>query len=75
MASSGMLKTSNPRSKAAKPADKAPKRKSAAQRFRELPLAERRKRLEVFFDDVQGQWEGGPKSGAVDYLIQLRRET
>jgi hypothetical protein len=70
-----MLKTSHPRSKAAKSVRKVPKRKSAAQRFRELPLAERRKRLEAFFDDVQAQWNGSPKSGAVDYLIQLRRES
>ena len=73
IASSGMSKTSHQRSQLAKAATKAAKRKSAAQRFRELPLAERRKRLDAFFDDVRNQWEGKPSTGAVEFLIKTRR--
>lgn len=73
IASSDMPKTSHQRSQPAKAATKAAKRKSAAQRFRELPLAERRKRLDAFFDDVRKQWEGTPSTGAVEFLIKTRR--
>ena len=69
-----MLKTSHPRSKAAKSVRKVAKRKSAAQRFRELPAEERNKRLEAFFDDVRGFWKDKPSTGAVDFLIKSRRE-
>lgn len=67
-------KASASSSKAAKTVRKATKRKTAAQRFNDLPAAERLKRLDAYFDDVKSQWEGSPKARVVDYLVQLRRE-
>jgi len=68
-----MTKTAVAKRKAAAPAAVTRKRKSAAQKFRELPEAERRKRLHAFIDEVDAFWKEKPDTGAVDLLIKLRR--
>jgi hypothetical protein len=50
-----------------------PKRKTAAQKFRDLPPAERKKRIAAFCDEVRGFWKGRPSTGSVDFLLKLRR--
>lgn len=47
--------------------------KSAAQRVRELPAAERRKRLHALMDEVEAFWKGKPDTGALAHLLKLRR--
>lgn len=49
------------------------KRKTAAQKFRELPEAERRKRVHTFLADTSEFWKGKPSTGSVDFLVKLRR--
>ena len=56
------------------PATVTPTRKTAAQKkFRELPPAERKKRITAFLDDVSEFWKGKPSTGSVDFLLKLRR--
>ncbi len=69
----GMTKTATAPRKAAAPASVAKKRRTAAQKFRELPEAERRKRIHAFIDEVSEFWKGKPSTGSVDFLIKLRR--
>ena len=68
-----MTKTGKAPRKTSAPAGVASKRKSAAQKFRELPEAERRRRITAFLDDIAEQWKGSPKTEAVKFLIKLRR--
>lgn len=57
----------------AMPATVTPTRKTAAHKFRDLPPAERKKRLTAFLDDVSEFWKGRPSTGSVDFLLKLRR--
>jgi hypothetical protein len=68
-----MIKTASSPKKAPAPVRLAKKRQTAAQRFQELPLQERRKRITAFFDDMTEQWKDSPKAEAVDFLLKLRR--
>ena len=68
-----MTKTGKAPRKASAPAGVATKRKSAAQKFRELPETERRRRITAFLDDVGEYWKDKPSTGVVDFLIKLRR--
>lgn len=68
-----MPKTPASQSKIAKLIRTKPKRKTAAQKFRELPLKERQRRLEAFFEDVHSFWKDKPSTGIVDFLIKSRR--
>lgn len=67
-----MTKTAPASRKATTPVSKQP-RKTAAQRVRELPAAERRKRLHALMDEVDAFWKGKPDTGAVAHLLKLRR--
>lgn len=67
-----MTKTDTPR-KAAAPAAVAKKRQTAAQKFRELPLAERKRRIAAMCEEVETFWKGKPETGAVSHLLKLRR--
>ena len=69
----GMIKNSVVRCKAVAPTAVIRKRKSAAQKFRELPEEERRNRLHAFIEEVDAFWKEKPDTGAVEFLIKLRR--
>ena len=66
-----MTKTAPATRKAAVPTAKP--RQSAAQKFRELPLAERKRRIAAMCDEVEAFWKGKPETGAVAHLLKLRR--
>ncbi|MDP1589851.1 MAG: hypothetical protein Q8M07_19020 [Prosthecobacter sp.] len=55
------------------PATVTPSRKTAAQKFRDLPPVERKTRITAFLDDVGEFWKGRPSTGSVDFLLKLRR--
>lgn len=65
-----MTKTATAKRKAAAPVKT---RQSAAQRFRELPLAERKRRIAAMCEEVETFWKGKPETGAVSHLLKLRR--
>lgn len=48
-------------------------RKSAAQRIRELPLAEKKRRFTAMCHEVESYWKNKPETGAVAHLLKLRR--
>ena len=48
-------------------------RQSAAQKFRELPLAERKRRIAAMCEEVETFWKDKPDTGAVSHLLKLRR--
>jgi hypothetical protein len=62
-----MTKTAPAKRKAAKP------RQSAAQKFRELPLAERKRRIAAMCAEVETFWKGKPETGALAHLLKMRR--
>lgn len=66
-----MTKTAQATRKATKPTAKP--RQSAAQKLRELPLAERKRRITAMCDEVEAFWKGKPETGAVAHLLKLRR--
>jgi len=66
-----MTKTAPATRKAAAPASKP--RQSAAQKFRELPLAERKRRIAAMCGEVEAFWKDKPDTGAVAHLLKLRR--
>jgi hypothetical protein len=68
-----MTKTATATRKAAVPAAVAKKRKTAAQKFRELPLAERKRRIAALCDEVEAFWKGKPDTGALAHLLKMRR--
>jgi hypothetical protein len=59
--------------KTAAPAGVAKTRKTAAQKCRELPLAERKRRIAALCDEVEEFWKGKPDTGALAHLLKLRR--
>ncbi len=65
-----MNKSATSKRKAATPVKT---RQSAAQKIRELPSAERRKRLHALMDEVDAFWKGKPDTGALAHLLKLRR--
>lgn len=65
-----MAKTVPATRKAAAPAKT---RQSAAQRFRELPPAERKRRIAAMCEEVETFWNGKPDTGADSHLLKLRR--
>ena len=69
----GMAKTASAPRKATASDGVARKRKSAAQKFRELPEAERRRRINAFIDENDAYWKDRPSTGSVDFLVKMRR--
>jgi len=59
--------------KAASDKSTAKKRRTAAQKFRELPAGEKRRRIESFIEQKNAFVKGRPKVDAVGFLIKLRR--
>ena len=65
-----MTKTATATHKASAPVKT---RQSMAQKFRELPPAERKRRIAVMCDEVEAFWKDKPDTGAVAHLLKLRR--